>query len=109
LATFNQQNQSVQNQFNGEQINVGSAAQPTLADVERMIDDLVHRLRRERDRKFIADAVIDRLEAARAASSRGDTGGVWAALKEAAEVAAPLAMIATNLTAIMNQVTTWHG
>jgi hypothetical protein len=106
MATFNQQRQKVQHQANGDQVYVGTAAPSTAADIEQLIDELVHRLRT--NHAETTAAVIAELEAARAASIRGDQKGVLAFLARAAEIAPPVAAIAASVANIIAGLPTCH-
>lgn len=106
MATFNQQNQTVRHQVNGEQVYVGTASPTVAADLDRMIGDLVQRLRHEQ--RAEAHAVLSYLEQARAASARGDAKGVLATLSKAAEVATPVAAIAGSVASIMQLARAWY-
>ncbi|MBQ0906977.1 hypothetical protein [Micromonospora sp. U21] len=95
MATFNQQNQTVQHQVNADSayVNVGHRY------LVEKIDDLISQASRENNGKAMAPALAY-LHQARAVSAAGDEGRAAALLRRAAEVAGPVATIATSIAAV---------
>lgn len=99
MATFNQQNQTVQNQVNAETIHVDGGCRRL---VEK-IDDLLARIDPAGNDEDMTP-VVDCLTEARAASVAGDRGRAVALLRRAAEVAGPAATIVTSILAVAQGV-----
>ena len=105
MATFNQQNQTVRHQVNGEQVNIRTGSQSASQDVDLLLKELIQELRGGSQPRDVADAVIPQLLAARAASARGDKKRLLALLERASELAAPAAAIVAGLATAVNAVT----
>jgi hypothetical protein len=104
MATFNQQNQRVHHQINGEQVYATPAVAPTFDTIECAIEDIIRRVRTDHECATVADGIISHLTAARVAASRGDQRSLLASLTRVAELAAPVAAIATSVAAIANGI-----
>lgn len=96
MATFNQQHQRVEHQFNGEVVNVNAIDHRLIAK----IDELIVQTGQARDGGELAP-VVHCLEAARTATAAGDRGRAVTLLRRAAELAAPVAALVTSISAVV--------
>jgi hypothetical protein len=104
VATFNQQNQTVQHQVNGEYVYVQGGPLSGELDLDRLIGELLQTARSTAAQPEVIQPTITYLEAARDATSRGDVKGVRAMLSKAAEVAAPVATLAASVASVASLV-----
>jgi serine/threonine protein kinase HipA of HipAB toxin-antitoxin module len=106
VATFHQQGQNVQQQFNADHIQIHSGTEGNLA---ALIAEVIRRLDQEPSQTGALRSVRADLESAREAETSGNRESAIQLLRRAAERAGPFAAVASGIATVIQAVTGVYG